>query len=189
MYGTCLPAVPLLFFLHRHDDVTPSWFRALESYVLRVLDGNELKLWSSPSLSVFTVFVDLFFIHTISVGLISGCSIEQYFCCIFIVQRHIHHIKECMLLSCVASFEDWSNTFRTRSFTLCKNDLDFNDMSDSATVLESSSSTINLPVCSANKPVVVHLQVSPFLLPSLHPISTLEKTTCRQCSILSSLMS
>ena len=89
VHGTCLPAVPLLFFLHRHDDVTPSRFRALESYVLRVLDGNEIKLWSSPSLSVFTVFVDLFFIHTISVGLISGCSIEQYFCCIFIVQRQI----------------------------------------------------------------------------------------------------
>ena len=87
MHGTCLSAVPLLFFPHRHDDVTPSRFRALESYVLRVLDGNEIKLWSSPSLSVFTVFVDLFFIHTISVGLISGCSIEQYFCFIFIVQR------------------------------------------------------------------------------------------------------
>ena len=77
-----------LFFLHRHDDVTPSWFRALESYVLRVPDGNEIKLWSSPSLSVFTVFVDLLFLHTISVGLIFGCSVEQYFCCIFIVQRH-----------------------------------------------------------------------------------------------------
>ena len=40
------------------------------------------------------------------------------------------------------------------SFTLCKNDLDFNDKSDSAMVLESrsSSSTINLSVCSANKP-------------------------------------
>ena len=43
---------------------------------------------------VFTISVGLhhicglFFIHTISVGLISGCSIEQYFCCIFIVQRH-----------------------------------------------------------------------------------------------------
>ena len=62
-------------------------------------------------------------------------------------------IKECLLLSCVASFEDWSSIFRTRSFTLCKNDLDFNDMSDSATVLESisSSSTINLSVCSVNK--------------------------------------
>ena len=28
---------PFVVFLHRHDDVTPSWFRALESYVLRVL--------------------------------------------------------------------------------------------------------------------------------------------------------
>ena len=32
-------------------------FRALESYVLRVPDGNEIKLWSSPSPLVFTVFV------------------------------------------------------------------------------------------------------------------------------------
>ena len=79
MHGTCLPAVPLLFFLHRHDDVSPSWFRALESYVFRVLDGNEIKLWSSPSLSVFTVFVDLFVIHTISVGLISGAPLSSIF--------------------------------------------------------------------------------------------------------------
>ena len=26
---------------------------------------------------------------------------------------NIHQIKECLLLSCVASFEDWSNIFRT----------------------------------------------------------------------------
>ena len=52
------------------------------------------------------------------------------------------------------TFEDWSCIFRTRSFTLCKNDLDFNDKSDSVTVLEptSSSSTINLSVCCMNKP-------------------------------------
>ena len=68
--------------------------------------------------------------------------------------NNIHHIQECLLLSCVASFEDWFNIFRTRSFTLCKNDQDFNDMSDSAMVLESvsPSSTINLFVCSATKP-------------------------------------
>ena len=110
-HGTCLIAVSDFFalescwsflsFLHRHDDVTPSLFRALESYVLRVLDGNEIKLGSSPSLSVFTVFVDLFFIHTISVGLISGCSIEQYFCCIFIVQRHPIYQQKWQHLPCV----------------------------------------------------------------------------------------
>ena len=38
-----------LFFLHRHNDVTPSWFRALESHVLRVPNGNGMKKWSSPS--------------------------------------------------------------------------------------------------------------------------------------------
>ena len=51
-------------------------------------------------------------------------------------------------------FEDWSSIFRTRSFTLCKNDPDVNDISDFATVLESisSASTINLSVCCAKKP-------------------------------------
>ena len=38
---------------------------------------------------------------------------------------NVHQIKECLSMSCVASFEDWSNIFRTRSFILCKNDLDF----------------------------------------------------------------
>ena len=80
---------------------------------------------------------------------------------------NILHIKECLLLSCVASFEDWSSIFRTRSFTMCKNDLDFNDMSDSATVLESiSSSSINLSVCCVNKktirPVLTSITSSDF---------------------------
>ena len=38
---------------------------------------------------------------------------------------HISHITECLSLSFVASFEDWFIIFRTRSVTLCKNDLDF----------------------------------------------------------------
>ena len=54
---------------------------------------------------------------------------------------NIPHNKECLSLSFVASFEDWSNNFRTRSFTLCKNDRDFNEKSDSVTVLESISSS------------------------------------------------
>ena len=75
----------------------------------------------------------------------NACNVED---------MNIPHITECLSLSCVASFEDWSNIFRTRSFTLCKKDLDFNDKSDSVTVLESitSSSTINLSVCCVNKP-------------------------------------
>ena len=105
---------------------------------------------------------------------------------------NILHIKECLLLSCIASFEDWSNIFRTRSFTLCKNDRDFNERSDSVAVLESisSSSTINLSVCSVNKPGGCSFkQVSPFLLPSIHQISTLEKTNSCQHFSLSNLMS
>ena len=67
---------------------------------------------------------------------------------------NIPRVIERLSMSCIASSGERSNIFRNRSFTLCKNDLDFNDMSDSATVLESisSSSTINLSVCSANKP-------------------------------------
>ena len=66
---------------------------------------------------------------------------------------NIHHLKECSLF-CVASFEHWSCIFRTRSFTLCKNDRDFCDRFDSVAVSESilSSSTINLFVCCVNKP-------------------------------------
>ena len=66
---------------------------------------------------------------------------------------NIHHIQECLLLPFVASFEDWYCLFRTRSFTLCKNDRDFDERSDSVAVSEpiSSSSTINLSVCCANK--------------------------------------
>ena len=69
-------------------------------------------------------------------------------------KTNIHLAKQCLLLSWVASFEDWSNIFGTRSFTLCKNDLDFHDMSDSATVSESISSlsTRNLCVCWVKEP-------------------------------------
>ena len=62
---------------------------------------------------------------------------------------NILHSNECLSLSCIASFEDWSNIFRTRSFTLCKNDRDFNETSHSVAVLESisSSSMTNMSVC------------------------------------------
>ena len=65
----------------------------------------------------------------------------------------IPEIKECLLLSCVAFFEEWSNIFRTRSFTLCKNHRDINGRSGSVAVLESisSSSMTNLSVCWVNK--------------------------------------
>ena len=62
---------------------------------------------------------------------------------------NIQPFKECLLLSFVASFEDWSNIFRDRSFTLCKNDLDFSERFDSVVVSESISvpSMTNLSVC------------------------------------------
>ena len=68
---------------------------------------------------------------------------------------NIHHVTECLILSFVASFEDWSWIFRTRSVTLCKKDLDINDMSDSATGVRVHIIVINkkfLSVCSVKKP-------------------------------------
>ena len=95
-----------------------------------------------------------------------ACNVEE---------MNILHIKERLLLSCVASFQDWSNIFRNRSFTLCKNDRDFSERFDSVAVSES------IPSLSMTS-------LSPFLLQTFHQISTLEKTTFRQYSILSSLM-
>ena len=100
---------------------------------------------------------------------------------------NIPQIKECLSMSCIASFEEWSNIFRNRSVTLCKNDRDFHERSDSVAVSESisSSSMTNLSVCWVNGCPPTGL---PFLLPTFPQISTLEKTIFRQYSILRSLM-
>ena len=84
-----------------------------------------------------------------------ACNIED---------KNILHIKECLLLSCVASFEHWSSIFRTRSFTLFKND-------------------------RVHTTIDEKLVINGLLLPTFHQISTLEKTKFCQHSILSSLMS
>ena len=87
---------------------------------------------------------------------------------------NIHQIIERLSMSCIASSGERSNIFRNRSSTLLKNDRDFRERIDSAAVSESiSSSMTNLS----------------YLCSTFHQISTLEKTNCRQCSILSSLMS
>ena len=65
---------------------------------------------------------------------------------------------------CVASFEDWSSIFRNRSFTLFKNDRDFSEKFDSVAVSESTSPTINLSVCCANKPGGCSLTSLPVLV-------------------------
>ena len=105
----------------------------------------------------------------------------------YVQDINILHIKECLLLSCVASFEDWSWIFRTWSFTLCKNDLDNNDMSDSTSVSKSISlsSTINLSVCCANK------FINKFLRSNFHHFIRfpLEETDSCQHSTLRYLMS
>ena len=91
---------------------------------------------------------------------------------------NIPQLIDRLSMSCIASYGEWSNIFRNRSLTLFKNDRDFRERFDSVAVLESiSSSMTNLS--STGLPVLV---------PNIQ-ISTLEKTTCRQCSILRSLMS
>ena len=52
---------------------------------------------------------------------------------------NIHQIKERLSMSCIASSGEWSNIFRNRSFTLCKNDRDFTERFDSVAVSESVS--------------------------------------------------
>ena len=55
---------------------------------------------------------------------------------------NIHQIMERLLMSCIASSEEWSNIFHNRSFTLFKNDRDFKERSDSVAVSESISSSM-----------------------------------------------
>ena len=54
---------------------------------------------------------------------------------------NIPQIIERLSMSCIASFEDWSNIFRDRSFTLFKNDRDLRERFDSVAVSESLSSS------------------------------------------------
>ena len=65
---------------------------------------------------------------------------------------NIHQNKECLSMSCVASFDTWSNILRNRSFTLFKNDRDFSERFNSVAVSESisSSSMTNLSVSWVN---------------------------------------
>ena len=101
---------------------------------------------------------------------------------------NIFQIKEFLSVSCMAFFEDWFNIFRNRSLTLCKNDRDFNVMSDSVAVSESmsSSSMTNLSVRWVNGCPPTGL---PVLASNISSVSTHEKTTFRQYFILSCLMS
>ena len=85
---------------------------------------------------------------------------------------NIHQIIERLSMSCIASPGERFSIFRNRSFTLCKNDRDFRERSDSAAVSESiSSSTTNL----LDTGLPVHAS-------NISPVSTLEKTTFRHYS-------
>ena len=99
---------------------------------------------------------------------------------------NIPHLTECLSLSCVASFEDWYCLFRTCSFTLRKNDLDSNDISDSASVSESHIIVFN------NESVRVLCELNRSPCSNFHQFirfPLLRRTNSYQHSILSSLMS
>ena len=105
---------------------------------------------------------------------------------------NIPQIKERLSMSFFASFEDWSNIFRTRSFTLCKNDRDYNERFESVTVLESisSSSAINLSVCCVNEPADRSFTGLPVLASNISPdVHSWEDHFSSIYSILSSLVS
>ena len=88
---------------------------------------------------------------------------------------NILQIIERLSMFCIASFEEWSNIFRNHSFTLFKNDRDLRERFDSVAVSESiSSSMTNLSATGLSV-------LAPNISPDFH-------STCRQCSILSSLM-
>ena len=87
---------------------------------------------------------------------------------------NIHQIVERLSMSCIASSGEQSSIFRNRSFTLFKNDRDLKKRFDSVAVSESTPSSVT-NLSSTGLPVLV-LDISP-------------KTACRQCSIVSSLMS
>ena len=56
--------------------------------------------------------------------------------------RNIHQVTERLSMSCIAFSGERSNIFRSRSFTLFKNERDFRERSDSAAVSESISSSM-----------------------------------------------
>ena len=84
-------------------------------------------------------------------------------------------IKERLSMCCIESSGEQFSIFRTRSFTLLRNERDFRERSDSVTVSESIS--ISMTTMSFSGLSVLVFDISP----DFH--------TCRQCSILSSLMS
>ena len=92
---------------------------------------------------------------------------------------NIHQIVERLSMSCIGSNGERSSNFRIRSFTLFKNDRGLRGRSDSAAVAESISISMTTLLDTGFTVLVF----------DFHQISALEKTTCRQCSILRSLMS
>ena len=126
---------------------------------------------------------------------------------------NLPHITECSSLSSIASFAHCVCLFRTWSFTLHKNDLDPNDNSDSvssssmtnwcASLRANNGSLRSIVICFFFQNDVLAVtretclrpslwakkRVSLFYHPSIHQISTLEKTKFHQHSILSTLMS
>ena len=62
--------------------------------------------------------------------------------CFNVEDMNIPQITERLSMSCIASFEEWSNIFLNRPFTLFKNDRDLRERYYSVTVSESISSSM-----------------------------------------------
>ena len=101
----------------------------------------------------------------------------------------IHQIKNVCRCLALHLLKSSPVSFAIDHSPCAKNDRDFNETSDSVAELEStpSSSLTNLSVSWVNDCPPTGLTV--LASNTFHQISTLEKTTFRQCSILSSLMS
>ena len=92
-------------------------------------------------------------------------------------------IIERLSMSCIASSGRWSIIFRNRSLTLCNNDRDFSERFEFCGGARAHIIVIDDKlVCVLGE--LVHPRASPFLLPTFHQISTLEKTTCHQINVL-----
>ena len=118
------------WLFHQQRQMFPWWIftiSCIHSMDLIWLFGYQLcrNVEHMCQCEIFCILDGMLFVCVIPPMNTDACHVEDI---------NIPHIEECLSLSFDASFEDWSNIFRTRSFTLCKNDLDSNGISDSASV-------------------------------------------------------
>ena len=139
------------------------------------LHGKPSQLiWDTPKISLDCSIINFQICRTSVLKWDLSCICWWNVCFLWVILSHEYRCFQCrerLSMSCIASFEEWSNIFRTRSFTLCKNDRDFNERSDPVAVSESisSSSMTNLSVCWVNGGSPTGLSVlAPNISPDFH---------------------